>query len=88
MEVKDGVRQAPSKPNSTTFPPPLPMGTSVYSGGAVRVNWAESSTWQGLLQQQKWFCCFCFNSHIYFWSCWVFTATLWLSLVAARWGYS
>ena len=54
----------------------------------MRVKWAESSTWQGLLQQQKWFCCFCFNSHIYFWPCWVFTATLLLSLVAARWGYS
>lgn len=26
MEVKDGVREAPSKPNSTTFPPPLPSG--------------------------------------------------------------
>ena len=63
------------------------MGTSVYTGGAVRVKWAESSTWQGLLQQQKWLC-FCFNSHVYFWPCWIFPATLWLSPVAARWGYS
>ena len=65
-------------PNPT--PPPshllCQVGTSVYSGGTVRVKWAESSTWQGLLQQQKWFCCFCFNSHIYFWPCWVFTVLL------------
>ena len=30
----------------------------------MRVKWAESSTWQGLLQQQKWFCCFCFQGRI------------------------